>query len=234
MLKKVIYSGQPKLNKFILTNFPDYIDQAREFERNCAKLAALIYPSNNASVVEIQNNNLSQFTIDSLFQKNFKLKTMNEWSFQLFDEQMGNKVQFGFIVGKSLSGKTTLAKIMEKSHGYTPIDMKDVTQKLKDSKGTEEGPFEGEIPMEEVEQSVMKIVKDGKGQKFLFDDYTHPTEEQFIAFTEKIGVPDFILFISAEEPQIKERWCKKNEAEEVPEDEIQNMKASSATNAARR
>ena len=76
---------------------------------------------------------------------------MNEWSFQLFDEQMGNKVQFGFMVGKSLSGKTTLAKIMEKSHGYTPIDMKDVTQKLKDSKGTEEGPFEGEIPMEEVE-----------------------------------------------------------------------------------
>lgn len=38
-----------------------------EFERNCAKIAALIYPSNNASVVEIQNNNLSQFTIDSLF-----------------------------------------------------------------------------------------------------------------------------------------------------------------------
>lgn len=47
-------------------------------------------------------------------------------------------------------------------------------------------------------------------------------------------MPDFILFISAEEAQIKDRWCKKNEAEEVPEDEIQNIKANSATNAAKR
>lgn len=112
MLNKIIYCGQPKLDKFILSNFPDFIDQAKEFERSCAKIAALIYPSNNSSVVEIANNNLSMQTIDSIFQKNFKLKTMSEWNFQMFDEQMGNKVQYGFIVGKSLSGKTTIAKDM--------------------------------------------------------------------------------------------------------------------------
>lgn len=205
-----------------------------EFEKNCAKIATLIYPSNNASVVEIQNNNLSQFTIDSLFQKNFKLKTMNEWNYQLFNEQMGKKVQFGFMVGKPLSGKTTLANIMHKNHGYTIIDMKEVTQQLKDAKGTEEGPYEGDIPLEEVEEAVLMKINQGQGQKFIFDDYIHPTEEQFIAFIEKIGVPDFILFISAEEAQIKDRWCKKNESEEVPEDEIQNIKANSATNAAKR
>jgi hypothetical protein len=43
MLKKIIYSGQPSINKFILTSFPDIIEQAKEFELNCAKIAAIIY-----------------------------------------------------------------------------------------------------------------------------------------------------------------------------------------------
>jgi len=218
MLNKIIYCGQENLNKYILTNFPEYIDQAKEFEKNCAKIAALIYPSNNASVVEIKNNALSQFTIDSLFQKDFKLKTMNEWNYQLFDEKMGNKVQFGFMVGKSLSGKSALAKVMADTHGYSVIDMKAITEKIKESKGTEEGPFEGEIPIKEVEDNVMNAVKSGKNQKFVFDDYTHTNEEDFIAFLEKIGVPDFVLFLTAEESAIKERYCKKNEMEEFPED----------------
>ena len=105
---------------------------------------------------------------------------------------------------------------------------------MKDKKGTEEGPFEGEIPLEEVEEEVLSTIKNGKGKKFVLDDYIHPKEEQFISFTEKLGVPDFILFISADEQAIKDRWLKKNESEEVPEDEIANMKANSASNAARR
>jgi len=46
MLNKIIYSGQVALNKFILTNFPEQIDQAKEFELNCSKIAAIIYPTN--------------------------------------------------------------------------------------------------------------------------------------------------------------------------------------------
>lgn len=56
---------------------------------------------------------------------------------------MGNKVQYGFMIGKPLSGKTTLCKDMEKNHGYTPIDMKGIQQKIKESK-TEDGG-EGEF-----------------------------------------------------------------------------------------
>ena len=81
MLNKIIYSGQKTVNKFILSNFPEQIDQANEFEKNCSKIAAIIYPTNNASTVEITNKELSMFNIESLFQKEFRLKTMNEWSF---------------------------------------------------------------------------------------------------------------------------------------------------------
>jgi len=67
MLKKIIYSGNPQLNKFILTSFPDIIEQAKEFETNCAKISNIIYSTTQDRIVEIKNNNLSLFNIDSLF-----------------------------------------------------------------------------------------------------------------------------------------------------------------------
>jgi|TARA_B110001450_G_scaffold49935_1_gene46557 hypothetical protein len=67
MIKRVIYSGDPNLNKFILTSFPDIIEQAREFETNCSKISAIIYSTSADPVVPIKNNNLSLFNIDSLF-----------------------------------------------------------------------------------------------------------------------------------------------------------------------
>ena len=109
MLKKIIYSGNPELNKFILTSFPDIIEQAKEFEVNCSKIAAIIYSTTPDKVVEIKNNNLSLFNIDSLFQKEFRLRTMDQWDFDIFNEKMGNCTEFGIILGRSLSGKSELA-----------------------------------------------------------------------------------------------------------------------------
>lgn len=84
MLKLIIYNGQPKMNKFILTSFPDIIEQAKEFETNCSRITAIIYTTRSEGVVEIKNNSLSLFNIDSLFQKEFRLKTMNVWDWELF------------------------------------------------------------------------------------------------------------------------------------------------------
>ena len=42
MLRRIIYSGDGR-NKFILTGFPDIIDQANEFEKNCSHMSAIIY-----------------------------------------------------------------------------------------------------------------------------------------------------------------------------------------------
>jgi adenylate kinase family enzyme len=71
MLRRIIYSGDGR-KKFILTSFPDIIDQAREFERSCASISAIIYTTNESAnqenpIVEIKNNNLTLFNIDALF-----------------------------------------------------------------------------------------------------------------------------------------------------------------------
>jgi adenylate kinase family enzyme len=89
MLKKIIFSGQPSMNKFILTFFPDIIDQAKEFEQNCCKITAIFYTTKSDGFVEIKNNSLSLFNIDSAFQKEFRLKTIKEWNYDVFQEKLG-------------------------------------------------------------------------------------------------------------------------------------------------
>jgi hypothetical protein len=53
---------------------------------------------------------------------------MNEWDFNVFNEKLGNKTEFGVIVGRALSGKSTLSQYMGKSLGYTVVDMKVITE----------------------------------------------------------------------------------------------------------
>lgn len=84
MLKRIIYSGDLSKKKFILTSFPDIIEQAKEFEANCAKISCVFYCNSGSEYVEIKNNNLSLFNIDSYFQKEYRLKTLNYWDYELF------------------------------------------------------------------------------------------------------------------------------------------------------
>jgi len=237
MLKQIIYCGQHKLNKYILTNFPNQIAQVQRFESRCAKLAAIIYPTGDSAVVDIGQKELALFNIESMFQKQFRLKTMNEWSFQLFNEKLGNKVEFGVIVGESMSGKSETAKCLATNQGYEIIDMGKCTEAVKATLGTEEEPFEGEVPIADVEKQICQTIEtsksSGKKCKFVFDGYTHKEDAAFMTFIEQFGCPEFLLCLTASDKTIKDRWCKKNEAEEVPEDAAEQMKADAAAATAR-
>jgi len=212
----------------------------REFEASCSKIAAIIYPTSNGPTVEISNKELSMFNIESLFQKEFRLKTMSEWSFQLFNEKLGNKTEFGLLVGKSLSGKSIVAKLLAEKNGFTVIDMSKISDAARGRLGTEEEPFEGEVPIAEVEADIVTLINDaqssGGRSKFVFDGYLHSSEEAFLAFIGQFGVPEFVMFLTAEAATVGQRWLARNDPEgtEVPEDAQESIKADSATNSARR
>lgn len=84
MLQKIIYGGRKNQSKFILTNFPENLEQVKEFEACCAKIRTVIYSAGEEPVVEIAGNNLGTLNIDSQFQKEFRLATMNCWDFSVF------------------------------------------------------------------------------------------------------------------------------------------------------
>jgi broad-specificity NMP kinase len=75
---------------------------------------------------------------------------MSEWDYQLFDEKLGNKVDYGVMVGKPLSGKTTLAKVFKDDMDYTVIDMKVLAEICKKKLGTDDEPFEGEVGIDKI------------------------------------------------------------------------------------
>jgi len=65
----------------------------------------------------------------------------------VFNEKLGNKIEYGILVGRSMSGKTELGSYLKNNFDYRVIDMKVVSDKIKTKLGTEDEPFEGEVPL---------------------------------------------------------------------------------------
>lgn len=120
---------------------------------------------------------------------------------------------------------------MSSNYGYTCIDMKAIEAKVKSSKGTEDEPFEGEVPIAEVEAVVAQMLKAGGGatkQKFIFDGYIHASADKFLEFIEKFGSPSFCLNLTVSDTFMFKRWSSKNEDAEFDQGE-ENIAAMKAT-----
>lgn len=110
---------------------------------------------------------------------------MNCWDFSVFQEKLGNKTEYGVMLGQSFSGKTTLANLMKTHMDFEVIDMKAITEVVRDGMKNEDGePFEGEVPIGSVEAEVVKLIKTHQAasvkKKFLFDNFTHKEPADFI------------------------------------------------------
>jgi len=81
---------------------------------------------------------------------------MNQWSSQLFQEKLGNKVEYGLACGQPNSGIDELVKLMCDNQGYKILDMQKISESVKATLGSEEEPFEGEVPVAEVEKNLEK------------------------------------------------------------------------------
>lgn len=74
--------------------------------------------------------------------------------------------------------------------------MKAIRDDVKKSLGTEEEPFEGDVPIDKTEDAISQLVSKTKG-KLIFDGIVHPDGAAFVAFMEKFGLPTFILNLTA-------------------------------------
>ena len=202
MLKKIIYSGIEGRDKFILSDFPDNIKQAQEFEENCSKLTAVIFAAGgdeSDTVVEIFNNGLSIESIDQLLQKDHRLKTMRSCDESTFNEHLGNKTDWGIVTGQSLSGKSLVAKIVADSNNGKVLDLAAIAESIRPSLASEEGdPFEGPIPADKVEAEILSMIARDKnaGENFFYlvDGQHHETVDQAAAFLlSNLGTPTSII-----------------------------------------
>ena len=227
MLKKIIYAGVETNNKFILTDFPDTIKQAQEFEKECSKLTAVIFAAggeDSQTTIDIVDNGLSIESIDSLLQKEHRLKTMRRWDESTFNEHLGNKTEWAIVLGQSLSGKSLVAQIVSQCTNGKIIDLAKVAEDIRPRLENEGEPFEGRIPDAEVEKDVLSIISADKngGEKFFYiiDGQHHETVAAAAEFLKSnLGAPSYIMNCTANEKVIQDRYKEKNEGE-LGEDDI--------------
>lgn len=77
---------------------------------------------------------------------------MDSWNFQKFEEHLGNKINWGLVTGRTLSGKTTVANEVGKLTNGVVLDPDAVTEAVKKRLlGPDpEGEWEGEVPAGEI------------------------------------------------------------------------------------
>ena len=80
---------------------------------------------------------------------------MRTWDESTFNEHLGNKTDWGIITGQSLSGKSLVAKIVAESNNGKVIDMAAIAEGIRPTLETEDGPFEGRIPDDKVQNSIL-------------------------------------------------------------------------------
>lgn len=230
MLRKFIYSGNKREQRYVLTMFPETTDEAIEFENNCSNFSAIVYASQDDPMVEIASSNLTLFNIDGLYNKKFKLRVMNQWDAVQFNELLGDKVDYSVLLGRSLSGKTTVAKYLVEKCGFTVFDMKFIEEDLKKRLSTEDNEVE-EVPQDEIDKDIIRIISEdkqaGKKKKYLFDGYLHKTPEAFHGLLQQIGAPDSFIRCEASQEKIEHRYKTKDGEDpvEIGEEQAEELKA---------
>ena len=224
LLRRIIYSGVEGREKFLLNGFPDQIEQAVEFEANCASIKAIIFTtaSFQSGTVEIKGNDLSLRNLDTMFAKDFRLKVMKSWDESSFNKLLGSDVSYGVVLGRSLAGKTFVSNQIGQLIGGKVINLTGIAETLKKTMGTEEEPFEGEVPTMKVYEAVLESISqdrvNNKKFTYIFDGYSH-SKADFQSFAiNQLGKPEFLIQCQSSKKAIDERYKKKNETEEIGEE----------------
>jgi dephospho-CoA kinase len=156
---------------------------------------------------------------------------MQEWDASTFEDHLGKKVAWGMFTGRSFSGKKTVAAELCNAIKSKLVNMSDIAADLKKTMGSEEEPFDGEVPLEKVESAICAMIAADRAAKqkftYLFESWMQKTATDFIHFmSEHYGQPTFVVSTTCDRKTAEERYKKKNETEEVTEDASQDLEDS--------
>lgn len=96
-------------------------------------------------------------------------------------------------------------------------------------KGPDDDEYEGDVPVAEIEKDIVEMVNSSqaKGEKccWVFDGYSHKSAKEFMDFaTPVFGSPSWWLPVSCDVETASTEWKKLNDAEDVPEEALEEIK----------
>lgn len=148
---------------------------------------------------------------------------MREWDASKFEAALGRKVNWGVVYGREHSGKAELAKALAGLIKGKIINMGKIAEDLKKKLGTEDEPFEGDVPTSKIEEAILETVAQDRAANrnftYIFEDWAHKNATEFInAINAELGLPSLAVHCTADKRTIEDRYKKANETEEIGED----------------
>ena len=83
---------------------------------------------------------------------------MQLWEESAFNKFLGNEISYAVVAGGPLSGKSTISNQLSNLVSGKVINFDLLTQQVKKSMGTEEEPFEGEVPKDKIYDALLKQI----------------------------------------------------------------------------
>lgn len=106
--------------------------------------------------------------------------------------------------------------------------MKAMEEEIKKSLGTEDEPFEGDVPLDKVEAAICDMVaqdkQSGKKCTYLIDSWLHKNCADFLGWAKTaLGLPTFAVNVHCDKKCSEDRYKRMNETEEIAEDAQQEL-----------
>jgi len=70
-----------------------------------------------------------------------------------------------------------------------------ISEDVRKRLSTEDEPFEGDVPIDEVEKDITELINSQSGKQvcYVFDGFMHAKAEDFVGFIKQFGLPKFII-----------------------------------------
>ena len=222
MLRRIIYSGSG-CNKFVLTGFPEEVEQLKLFEDTCAKVTweFYLYPEPESAL-----SNFSAASIEAYMHSSHKLTVTPSFTFGAIEKYYGEHLQYVFIHGPKVSGKTTIAKAIAEKFGFTLLDTASLTEELKKKLATEEIPAESvNVTFEQILGFLHERMQNRQNRKerFVLDIFPLESMEQVAAILDAVGPPTHYLELEFPIDYLKGRYKIVNTLQDLAEDQVAEL-----------
>ena len=214
LIRNCVFSGS-RHTKYVLTGFPELLQQAELFEGKICKLWKELYIYESSIIAPGGLNNTS---VETYFYKSNRLIATQEYSWESLQTSLGPKLNYFIAFGSPYCGTNEISKEVAGKYGFTLIEWGAIEEIVKKKLSTEEEEA-ASAPYEEQLKEVSRIMigrKDPKEQ-FLVDNLPFE-KDQVEMFLAEIGPPMKIFDLFVEKEVVRKKYMIQESIEEIGEE----------------
>lgn len=225
LLRKILFK-QGKKFKYLITEFPNDIEEYFQFEGSCREISSLIsfeQPNQGISFVCGQEPVLTPQTYYHTIGKHM---VIDGESLALFDYYTQKRNTYHIALAPPYFERTIISKHLSEKFGLQLVEWEDTITKLKEKLGGEDGPLE-DVTVPQILKHFQEVLKNlqVKGTGLIFDGFPYGVPE-IQAFVEALGAPTSVLDFELTKEEIIRAYRLNKGIEpdaEIGEEDIEEM-----------